>query len=149
MPPPDRRPQWAAGQDVVILSVIAAVVYLPLVWFGPRWWRGARLPGMDPPFDLGWLHNGFAWIAEYIGRPLLGVFGATILLLPIVAAATRGFRTAPPVVTRVVTTASTAVLIALFAVPVLAVSWFLLAQLAALIAPWLGMYHGDGIPAVP
>jgi hypothetical protein len=149
MSPSDRKPCWAAGQEALVLSVIAAAVYYPLTRFGPRWWRGAKLPDMDPPFDLGWLHNGFAWIAEYVGRPLLWVFGAMIVLLPIMAAFTHGFRTGPPAVIRVVTAACTVPVVALVAVPALAVIWFLLTQLAALIAPWLGMYHGDASPAVP
>jgi hypothetical protein len=149
MSPPDRKPRWAAGQDALVLSVIAAAVYYPLTEFGPRWWRGARLPDMDPPFDLGWLHNGFAWMAEYVGRPLLWVFGVMIVLLPVVAAFTKGFRTGLPVVIRVVTAAYTVPLVALVAVPTLAAGWFLLTQIAAFIAPGLGMYHGDSVPAVP
>ncbi|BEL04365.1 hypothetical protein Q0Z83_025560 [Actinoplanes sichuanensis] len=149
MSPPDRQYRWAAGQDAFVLSVVAAVVYFPLAAYGPSWWQGSRLPDMDPPFDLGWLHDSFAWTAVYVGRPLLGVFLAMIVLLPIVAAFTNGFRTGPPVVAGVVTAAYGVPAIALAAVPAVAVGWFLLTQIAALIAPWLGMYHGDSVPAVP
>lgn len=72
-----------------------------------------------------------------------------IVLLPIVAAFTKGFRTGPPVVKRMVTAAYAVPAIALVTVPALAVGWFLLTQVAALIAPLFGMYHGDSSPAVP
>jgi hypothetical protein len=72
-----------------------------------------------------------------------------IVLLPVVAAFTKGFRTGLPVVIRVVTAAYTVPVVALVAVPTLAAGWFLLTQIAAFIAPGLGMYHGDSVPAVP
>jgi hypothetical protein len=40
-------------------------------------------------------------------------------------------------------------MVALVALPALAVGWFLVTQIAAFIAPSFGMYHGDSSPAVP
>jgi hypothetical protein len=143
------RRDVAVGADAWVLSAVAAAVYYPLAVMGPDWWHGAVLPDMDPPFDLGWLHEFFAWTAGNVGQVLLWVFAATLVLLPLAAIATTGFSTGPRalqwsvVVARIVPTA------ALAAVPALAVGWFLLSQIAFLIASWLGMYHGDAVPAVP
>jgi hypothetical protein len=143
------RHDVAAGSDALILSAIAAAVYYPLASFGPEWWRGAVLPDLDPPFDLGWLHNFFAWAAGSLGQALLWVSGATIVLLPIVAVLTKGFSAGPPAVLRIVVVARTVPVIALGVVPALAVGWFILTQIALLVAPWIGMYHGEINPAVP
>jgi hypothetical protein len=150
MPSPVRRQRtFASGWDAWILSAIAAAVYYPLAVFGPGWWQGARLSDMDPPFDLGWLHNLFAWTAGSVGQALLWVFGGMILLLPIMAIFTNRFSAGPPAVKRVVASAWTVPCAALVAVPALAIGWFALTQIAYLIAPFVGMYHGDVTPAVP
>lgn len=133
----------------MLLSAIAAVVYYPVTTLGPGWWRGAVLPDLDPPFDLGWLHDFFAWVAGNVGPVLLGLFGATVILLPVVGFLTKGFSAGPPAIRRTVTITTVVPTIALIAVPALAVGWFLLSQLAYLIAPWLGMYHGEINPVVP
>jgi hypothetical protein len=145
MPVSDRpRPVGA-----VVLSALAAATFYPLASYGPGWWRGARLPDMDAPFDLAWLHNGFAWTAQYVGPVLFWLFAATVVLLVVVGAFTAGFRTSSPVPRRALEVAVTAPAGALLSVAVLAVTWFLLTQVAALIAPLLGMYHGEINPSVP
>lgn len=143
------RHDVAAGVDALILSAVAAAVYYPLTVLGPDWWHGAVLPDTDPPFDLGWLHNFFAWTAGTVGQALLWLFAATLVLLPIAAIATNGFTTGPPTLRRFVVFARVVPGVAVVAVPALAVGWFLLSQVALLIAPWLGMYHGNAVPAVP
>ena len=148
MPVSDRQ-HPADGRAALILSSIAAATFYPLSTYGPGWWRGARLHDMDPPFDLRWLHNGFAWTAQYVGPVLFWLSGATVVLLVIVGAFTAGFRTQSAAGRRVLGAARTAPAVALTAVAALAVAWFLLTQLAALIAPFLGMYHGEIHPAVP
>ncbi|HEV2778723.1 MAG TPA: hypothetical protein VGX25_04915 [Actinophytocola sp.] len=104
---------------------------------------------MDPPFDLEWLHNLFAWTAEHVGLILLLLFGATIVLLPITTALVTIFNAGRAALNSARTIASAVPVGALAAVPVLAVGWFVLTQIAALIAPFLGMYHGEATPAVP
>ncbi|GAB3830725.1 hypothetical protein ACFPIJ_30755 [Dactylosporangium cerinum] len=145
---PDPRRE-AEGWQALAHSAVAAAVFYPLATYGPGWWRGARLPYMDPPFDLAWLHDAFAWTAQYVGPVLTGAFGGMALLLLIVAAFTSGFRSESAAVGRVVSAGWSAPVLALFAVAALAVAWFALSQVAAFIAPFLGMYHGEIYPAVP
>lgn len=147
--PARTRPDLKAGRDALILSAIAAAVYYPLTTFGPGWWRGAVLPDTDAPLDLGWLHNFFAWTAGSVGQVLLWVFVATIVVLPVLALLTKGFSRGAAVAGRIVTVAWAVPGVALAAVPALAVGWFLLTQIVGLIAPWIGMYHGNATPAVP
>ncbi|MEV4139662.1 hypothetical protein AB0J72_46810 [Dactylosporangium sp. NPDC049742] len=134
-----------SGRGATVLSAVAAVTYFLLAKYGPGWWRGARLDGVDAPLDLGWLHNGFAWLAQYAGAALSLLFGAAAVLLVLVAAA----GVDSPRLDRVVAAARTAPALALLAVPALAVAWFLATQAALLVAPFLGMYHGEYHPAVP
>ncbi|WP_327002987.1 hypothetical protein OHA72_49205 [Dactylosporangium sp. NBC_01737] len=148
MPVSDRQ-YPADGRDALILSAVAAAIFHPLSAYGPGWWRGARLHDMDPPFDLEWLHNAFAWTAQYLGPVLFWLFAAAFVLLVIVGAFTAGFRTDSPALRRALGVARTAPALALLAVAALGVGWFLLTQVAALIAPFLGMYHGEIHPAVP
>lgn len=137
------------GWTALGLSALAVVVYHPLAMFAPGWWRGARFSDMEPPFDLLWLHNMLAWLAGHVGLAVWWVFLAVVVLLPVVAVGTRGFRAVPPVVERMVSGVVVAAGLAVLAVPALAVAWFLVTQVAALLAPYLGMYHGDYRPAVP
>lgn len=141
--------QNPAGGSALVLSAVAAAVFYPVAAYGPGWWRGARLPDMDPPFDLAWLHDGFAWAARYVGPVLCGAFAALALALAVVAAFTSGFRTRSTAVGRLVAAGRAGPGAALALVAALAVGWFLLTQVAALVAPLLGMYHGDAQPAVP
>ncbi|MET7427236.1 hypothetical protein [Dactylosporangium sp. NPDC005555] len=136
----DRRAARALG-----LCVVAAVTYFLLAAYGPGWWRGARLDDVDAPLDLGWLHDGFAWLAQYVGAVLAWLFGSAAGLLVVVVAA----RFEPAWLARAVAVARTVPMVALLAVPGLAVAWFLASQVALLIAPFLGMYHGEYHPAVP
>jgi len=145
MPVSDRQ----RPADALVLSAVAAATFYPLATYGPGWWRGARLPDMDAPFDLAWLHNGFAWTAQYVGPVLFWLFAATVGLLVVVGAFTAGFRTSSPVLRRALGLARTVPALALLAVAALAVAWFVLTQVAAVIAPFLGMYHGEINPAVP
>ncbi len=146
---PKADPHDPPGGTALVLSAVAAAALYPLARFGPGWWRGARLRDMDPPFDLRWLHNGFAWLAQYAGPVLVVLCGALALLMLIVAAFTSGFRTRSAVVGRLVAAALAVPGGALLSVAALAVVWFLLTQVAALVAPYLGMYHGEIHPAVP
>ncbi|MDG6109843.1 hypothetical protein Daura_17640 [Dactylosporangium aurantiacum] len=141
--------QYPAGGSALVLSAVAAAVCYPLATYGPGWWRGARLPDMDPPFDLGWLHDGLAWTAQYVGPVLCSVFAALAVALLVVAAFTGGFRTRSATVGRLVAAGRAGPGAALALVAALAVGWFLLTQVAALVAPLLGMYHGEIHPAVP
>jgi hypothetical protein len=144
-----RQQDLAACSGALTMSAITAAVYYPLTTFGPEWLRGARLPDMDPPFDLEWLHNFFAWTAAHVGQVLFWGFVATIVLLPVIALLTKGFTAGPPAVKRVDSVTRIVPVVALAAVPALAVGWFALTQVAGLIAPWIGMYHGGATPAVP
>jgi hypothetical protein len=144
-----RRQDLAACSSTLIMSAIAAAVYYPLTTFGPEWLRGARLPDMDPPFDLEWLHNFFAWTVASVGQVLFWGFVATIVLLPIVALLTKGYTAGPPAAKRADSVAWAVPVVALAAVPALAFGWLVLTQFAGVIAPWFGMYHGDINPAVP
>src|SRR5262245_45345523 len=92
----------ADGWSALLLSAAAAAVFAPLAMFGPGWWRCARLPYMDAPLDLAWLHNGFAWTAQYVGPVLAFAFGAMAVVLLVVAAFTSGFRTDSAVIGRMV-----------------------------------------------
>lgn len=139
----------AGGGRALVLSALAAVALYPLATYGPGWWRGARLHDMDAPFDLAWLHNGFAWLAQYVGPVLVVLCGGLALAMLVVAAFTSGFRSGSPAVRRMVSVAVTVPGGALVCVAALAVAWFLLTQVAFLIAPLLGMYHGEIHPAVP
>ncbi|MEV0136053.1 hypothetical protein AB0H83_47400 [Dactylosporangium sp. NPDC050688] len=141
--------QYPAGGSALVLSAVAAATYYPLATYGPGWWRGARLPDMDPPFDLAWLHDGLAWAAQYLGPVLYWTFAALALALVVVAAFTSGFRTRSAAVGRLVTAGRAGPGAALALVAALAAGWFLLTQVAALVAPLFGMYHGEIHPAVP
>ena len=136
----------ADGWSALLLS---AAAFASLAMFGPGWWRGARLPDMDAPFDLAWLHDGFAWTAQYVGPVLAFAFGAMAVVLLVVAAFTSGFRSDSAVVERMVWAGLVWPGAALVALPALAVVWFLLTQVAAFVAPFFGMYHGEYHPAVP
>jgi hypothetical protein len=150
MPSPvSERQDEASGWAALILSAVAAAVFHPLARHGPGWWRGARLDDMDAPFDLAWLHNGFAWLAQYAGPVLSWLFGAMAVALLVVAAFTSGFRTGSAGVGRLVRAGRIWPGAALAGLVALVVLWLFMTQLAALIAPYLGMYHGEINPAVP
>jgi hypothetical protein len=144
-----QRTDVVGGWTAFVLSVVAVVVYYPIAMFAPGWWRGARLSDMDAPFDLAWLHDALAWSAEYVGRALAWAFLAAGVVLLVAGVLTRGFRPAPPVVEKMAANVAAAAGLALVAVPALAVGWFLCTQIAFLIAPHLGMFHGEYRPAVP
>jgi hypothetical protein len=131
-----------AARDGLVLSAVAGATYYGLATYGPGWWRGARLPDVDPPLDLRWLHDGFAWTAQYVGTALYWLFAATAGLLVVGAAVRRSWP-------RLERAAVAVPAVALLAVPALAVAWFVATQVALVIAPLLGMYHGEARPAVP
>ncbi|MFF5228035.1 hypothetical protein [Dactylosporangium sp. NPDC000521] len=127
------------------VAAVAAVTYFLLAKHAPGRWRGGRLDDVDAPLDLGWLYDGFAWLAQYVGTVLSCLSGAAAVLLVLVAA----FQVTSPRLDPVLSVARTAPALALLAIPALAVVWFVAAQVALLIAPFFGMYHGEYHPAVP
>jgi hypothetical protein len=150
MPSSQRQQQGKIHlRETMVVTAIAAAVYYPVMLFVPGWLSGTRLPDMDPPFDLVWLHDFFAWTAGNVGLVMLCLFGTMIVALPVIAALTKSADEPPPFVSRTMTFAQIVSGVAVIAVPALAVGWFLLTQIAALIAPFLGMYHGNAVPAVP